>query len=75
MKWKVQEQNEQSKVSKIKWRQHEIILVTVTAVAKLIIHLWSIYQLPAIEINMRYAGKCDETKVQVLQSRIDCTFK
>jgi len=48
---------------KVKWRQHEMILVTTVAVAKLTIYLWSIYKLPAIEINMRYAGPFNDMHV------------
>ena len=42
-------------ISKIKWRQHEMILVTVLAVTKLSIYLWSIY-FSGNPIDKTYAG-------------------
>lgn len=63
MKVKADKSNENSNAGKIKWRHHEMILVTVLAVVRLTIYLWNIYHLSDQTINMSYAGAFNDMHV------------
>jgi two-component system LytT family sensor kinase len=52
-----------SNAGNIKWRQHELILVTAIAVIRLGSYLWYMFHLPTEEMNMRYANVFKETHV------------
>lgn len=54
---------------KLKWRQHEMILVTLVGVMISGRHLWNILHLPPEIINMSYAGPFIETNVPFSLSR------
>ncbi|MEP6846342.1 MAG: histidine kinase [Panacibacter sp.] len=64
MKTEIVEQNRKYKpITKIKWVQHEFILVTALALMKVISYLWEILHFSQEEINMRYANIFKETHV------------
>src|SRR5437868_14130784 len=50
-------------INKIKWRQHEMILVTALTLMKVVSYVWDSLHFSQEEINMRYANVFKETHV------------
>lgn len=48
---------------KLKWRQHEMSLVTAVAIMVLVYHLWNILHLSKEYINMSYAGPFNDLHI------------